>query len=308
MREEMVKCIVAAVDELLGHEHDVQFKEVRKNNGLLVKCIVIYESGAKAHPSIPIDSFLDEYASGEINIYGVAAKVVDAYKNAVKEDMIPDASCFFDKKYILERVVYQVINAEKNVEQLNYLPHKKFLDLAVVYRVNVSEDEFGVSSFLVKHVLCEHCNISEDELDFAARRNTEAKDFYVRTMGAVLAEIMDVPEETIKELTEAICDDVSMWVMSSSSKCNGACIMLYNEYFDNLAQRLESDLYVMPSSIHEVIAVPAKIVEVCDLKNMVSEINISEVCEEDILSDNVYIYRRAEGVLSIAKEMSSDGR
>ena len=64
----------------------------------------------------------------------------------------------------------------------------------------------------------------------------------------------------------------------------------------------------MPSSIHEVIAVPAKIVEVCDLKNMVSEINISEVCEEDILSDNVYIYRRAEGVLSIAKEMSSDGR
>ena len=61
-----------------------------------------------------------------------------------------------------------------------------------------------------------------------------------------------------------------------------------------LADKFDSDIYILPSSIHETLLIPAdgeKDAE--ELKDMVRTINATEVSPEEVLSDNVYVYIRA---------------
>lgn len=45
----------------------------------------------------------------------------------------------------------------------------------------------------------------------------------------------------------------TMWVISNEKGINGAASMLYENELHELAESLESDLYILPSSVHEVI-------------------------------------------------------
>lgn len=72
----------------------------------------------------------------------------------------------------------------------------------------------------------------------------------------------------------------------------GAGYILYPEVQEQAAQTLKSDFYVLPSSIHETIALPATKFDnsqAQDLKDMVIGIN-HELTREETLSDNVYYY------------------
>lgn len=77
-------------------------------------------------------------------------------------------------------------------------------------------------------------------------------------------------------------------------------IILYNEQLAQLSEKLNDDLLIMPSSIHEVLAVPASSMNAIDLKQMVGEVNDTEVSEQEILGYSVYRYNRKTGVVEVA--------
>lgn len=78
-----------------------------------------------------------------------------------------------------------------------------------------------------------------------------------------------------------------MYVVSNKSKVNGAVNVL-NAY-DKVSELLGTDdLVVLPSSIHEVIVVPASTGDYNQLRSMVGEVNGTEVAREEQLSDNIY--------------------
>ena len=84
-----------------------------------------------------------------------------------------------------------------------------------------------------------------------------------------------------------------MYVLTNEQRLYGAANILYPEYLEDIAQRVDSDIYIIPSSVHEVITIPAYMVESVDyLQAMVMEVNRNEVSEEDYLSDGVYLYSR----------------
>ena len=62
-------------------------------------------------------------------------------------------------------------------------------------------------------------------------------------------------------------------------------------------------VYIMPSSVHEVMLLPATnavdIDAVHRLRRIVSEVNESQLPVEQILSNNVYLYSREENDLKI---------
>lgn len=200
------------------------------------------------------------------------------------------------KQNVLAKVEYQLINAERNEDLIVGMPHKKFLDLVAVYRVIAYENEMEKVSFLISDGMCEHYGLDEEEIDNAARQNTERKGFLVVSMESILAEITGKPENA----TETGC---LMWVLTNPKKLNGAAVMLYPNTFKDLADRIGGDLYVLPSSIHEIIAVPAYGVEMEELnrlKEIVGAVNSSEVSEKEFLSGNVYKYIRSENRIVIA--------
>lgn len=78
--------------------------------------------------------------------------------------------------------------------------------------------------------------------------------------------------------------------------------MLYEDKLHTLAMELESDLYILPSSVHEVIAVSAEMGDPYELAEMVSEINMDQVALEERLSNQVYHYDKDLRKLSLATD------
>ena len=73
-----------------------------------------------------------------------------------------------------------------------------------------------------------------------------------------------------------------------------------------IGQILKNDYYILPSSVHEVIIVPYSEILVCSkLDEMVREINITQVEEEDVLSNHVYLYDRGSGKLRVGSTVQT---
>ena len=92
-----------------------------------------------------------------------------------------------------------------------------------------------------------------------------------------------------------------MHVLSTTSHIYGAVYMFYSSKIKALADKLDSDLYILPSSIHELILIPVlENEEVETLREMVNQVNEESVENIDYLSDNVYRFNRNTEEICIA--------
>jgi len=93
------------------------------------------------------------------------------------------------------------------------------------------------------------------------------------------------------------------YIMTNKYQINGASVLLYHGLLDGLAEKLGTDLYVIPSSIHEFLILPV-LPGTCiqDLNAMIHEVNSTQVEEEEILSDHAYFYSRSEKLLTSMSE------
>ena len=73
-----------------------------------------------------------------------------------------------------------------------------------------------------------------------------------------------------------------MYVITNASKYYGATALIFaKECFKILAEKVNSNLYMLPSSQHELIAIGEEIADVQALKEMVCDVNNSQVEEKD---------------------------
>lgn len=86
----------------------------------------------------------------------------------------------------------------------------------------------------------------------------------------------------------------NMYVFSNQQGINGATVLIYPDALKEFISRYqvtEKYLFILPSSIHEIILVPANKLSMQEsLQQMVKEVNKSEVAEEEILSNRILIY------------------
>lgn len=222
------------------------------------------------------------------------ADVADYIAETVEENKPTDdmKSFKFKKESILANVQYQIISKEANSRMLEDAVYKEFLDLAIIYRVMVGAN----AHFVVRNELMEKFDISIEELDEAARENTQNVGFTVKDMKTVMAEMFEFDDEPVD-----IPSDEMMYVMTNRTRWSGAAIMIYPKYFGKLADRVADDLYILPSSIHEVLAIPDRFVgDVRNLKEMVRDVNDTQLVEEERLSYSVYKYSRETGEFIVA--------
>ena len=67
--------------------------------------------------------------------------------------------------------------------------------------------------------------------------------------------------------------------------------ILYQHLLHDFARRIGSDFYILPSSVHEVLLIPAdNQISMSTLSSMVRDVNSSQLAREEILSDHVYYY------------------
>lgn len=203
---------------------------------------------------------------------------------------------WIDRKFILDHVEYQLVNAERNAEKLKYIPGKKNADLVAIYRVVASAGEDGMKSYVLTKAILDRSGISFEELDEDAKKNTEKSGFSVRTMSEVMCELMGV--NVSQEIEEP--DGPQMYILTNARKLHGANIMLYKEYLEIAAERMNGDFYIIPSSIHELIAVPVSAQGLEELRQMVKAVNDNQLAPEEILGYEVYRYNRETGEVEVA--------
>lgn len=275
-------------------EHDIEIRSVRKMNGVKLDGLCIRKKESNIAPTIYMQSYYNLMTHGD-SIDSVIQRIIDVYENN-QGDEIPEnmSSIFTDFDDISRLVYYVVINKEKNEELLDDCPHRDFLDLAIVYKVHIGFDNgTGVGSVLINNQMMKLWSITEEDLFNTASTNTSSLfEPLVQSMGEVLIEMMRIKGTEEQEVLDAIYNmelDKHLLVVTNKSKYTGANVIFLNrEVQEQIAEKMNGNYLIIPSSIHETIITDADDVE--NVKDMVVQVNASEVSEEDFLSNSVYVY------------------
>lgn len=294
--KEFTEKLKNALHTKLGEEYQIESVQVPKNNGVLLQGLTIQKKEQNVAPTIYINGFWDAYNDGVLLTH-IVERIMDILQKDSPTGEI-DMSFFqqFDK--VKDRICYRIICAEKNNALLQRIPHKIFLDFAICFFYAYQGDELGNGSILIHNTHVNMWNTDIDQLWELAQANTERIfPWENKSMESVIRELMlkkhDMDEE---DLGEALFENtVPMYVLSNRERLYGASCVLYSEALCQVAQELDADLFILPSSIHEVILLPDIHQDSPEqLKSMIKEINDTQVEPEEVLSDNLYYYDRKE--------------
>ena len=279
---------------------EVNLQTVNKNNGKQLHGITIRTGENPVCPNIYLDQFYENYKEQGMDIDVVMERVAQLELEHMNpsEDFSSIAEKFKDVEFIKSHVVVAIVNAEKNVEMLQNTPHKLTEDLAIIYKVYLGGGSDGIGTITIKDEHMKQWDISLDELHACAMENSKTiMPAKVQDMGSVLAEMMGgMPED----MMPMVAEDKMMYVISNEQKVNGAASIIYSDALEKLSEKLGTDLYILPSSIHETIAISANFGTPEELAQMVREVNATQVSQEEQLSDHVYKYDAKTKTLSLA--------
>ena len=107
-----------------------------------------------------------------------------------------------------------------------------------------------------------------------------------------LEEVQDVIKEEVSNLKAE--KDMDMHVLTNKMRFHGATCITYPGVLKEFAEAHECDLYIIPSSVHEVILMPSTIWEPKEIDEMIAEVNKKELDPVDVLSDHIYIFNRED--------------
>lgn len=279
-----------ALELCYGDSVRVVVDNVQKNNNVTLTGLTIIKSGCNISPTIYLEPYYADYKAGT-TMAKICRDIMDVYEeHRVSHNF--DSSFVTDFNKVRSNVCFKVINAERNRELLKTIPHKMLLDLAVVFYIEVFQDKDGNGTILIQNYFLDMWNgVDTDTLYRLALSNTQKKyRGRVCNMFTVISEILD--EELANQFFEMVVGgDVSMYVASNVQKVWGAGVILYDNLLKTFAERIGGDFYILPSSTHEVLFVPAYVgFDAKSLKQMVKEVNATEVSEQEFLSNNVYYY------------------
>ncbi|MCD8119887.1 MAG: DUF5688 family protein [Lachnospiraceae bacterium] len=316
-----LKHIAALVDQRMP-DRTVEIHQVQKNNSVVLDGLTIRKPGSRISPTIYLNSYYDEYDAGR-DLDDIVDEISMIYEQNQNDEMIEE-DFFQDFSKVRRKIVYKLVNTALNRGMLRNVPSVPVLDLSMVfyYIFDMGDDVCG--TVLIQNHHLESWGVDETVICRYAKRNTPLvlpptmismdsvmKDFlesafYRQMMDAdVLRESGDNDQEKLEQMISLLVEripleaDHEMFVLTNQRKYFGAAVLLYPELLKRIAERLDRDLYILPSSVHEAILVPDTgefMLE--DLSRFVRRVNLTEVEKEERLSNHAYLFRRKDGCIS----------
>lgn len=186
---------------------------------------------------------------------------------------------YFDR--IKDKIMYRLVNQKLNLERLTNIPHRIIEDLAITYFISLDEYGEDNGSIPIENRILDSWEVAEEDLYKYAKRNTVKR----RPLSIVFM------DDLVKKY--GIRDYTGMYILSNKTGVEGAIAMFYPDVLKNLSEKLDDDLIIIPSSIHEVIVVPmSKNMDADSTANLIGEVNTECVDYGEILSDHPYAYYR----------------
>ena len=289
----------AALDEHYGEGYCIEVMKVTKTNDVKLTGISIKETGCNIAPTIYLNQVFEDYLKGR-PVSDILKEIIAVYdKNRVHEGF--NVERIMDFEQVKDRLCMKLINSDRNKVFLSEVPSVPFHDLAVVFYILVNRDGSNMATVTVRNEMAAAWGVDADALyDIALKNSPVLMKGRVSSMMSVLSEFMDLGNPDMMYDMD-ISGNEAMYVASNSDRVNGSAVILYPGLLKDFADKIGTPFFILPSSIHECLFVPAdERVSADVLRQMVHEVNEAEVAPDEVLSDSVYYYDPETDIFEIA--------
>lgn len=270
---------------LEGREFKIFAANNFKNNGSKVGYALTSELGDAA-PVVYYENISEYWESNEDII-----KYLESVFERHKIGHINIEKCC-TREYILSHVRPRLVSAENlPMVQEQGVIYQEFLDMLILYYIEIDEvsDDEGFASATLKHAMLKQAGIILQELEEFATKNLR-DDYQIISLENLIFKFMG--EDWEDEETE---EGMPMWVITNKRQMQGAATILSTEILADISKKFDNETFVViPSSVHECIAVPAEQINLEELRKTIYEVNRTQLEIDDILTDSVYLYEDGE--------------
>lgn len=291
--QEFMNDVVNHISSSVQNGQKVSLQPVIKNNGTVLDGLIIYDPILNISPTIYLNPYYHRYLNG-VSMDDIYEDILSTYYNNIpKEDF--DISIFKDFENAKKRITFKLVSKERNEGLLQEIPYVNFQDLMLIFQCTITDYMEDYATILIHNEHLSLWSITTEELCKIAIENTPILlPYRFDSMDNILEELHFYKHSEFNYL--------NMYILTNKLKIHGATCIAYPHLLRSIANYLEDDLIILPSSIHEVLIIPKNSsnpdYSKSDFNNMIRDINETELSDEEVLSDHAYYYNRDTGELS----------
>ena len=300
--QQFQKEIKETLQEMLPEEYHIEIHKVVKNNNQELDSLNIMTESAKVSPNFYLQHYFQRYQDGE-KIPELIAEMLHLYQQTWREGAMNLLNLDLSIDGCRDKIFLRLVSRERNEQSLEKRPFIPFLDMAITFQLLLYQFGDGIGSIAITNEFQKNWEISTKTLFQLAQSNT------IRLFPKKICYMKEILQETLGETefrqefygkNQGESEVVDPLVVSNEKGINGATVLLYPDCLMELSEYCDGDFYVLPSSIHEVLVVPARQNFVPEkLKRTVREVNNCCLQENEILSGHIYYYSTQDRILEI---------
>lgn len=262
----------------------VRRQRVGRNNGQETLCLSLLPRGRRVSPAIPVEGYYRKWREGS-SARELAEEFLAEWRRADREQGLEDLA-FGDYGKVKRGIYLMAVSRERNRWALENQPWKPFLDLALVCYYRVDQRLIPEAMVRIEKSHLKLWGVTEEELFCQAEENGNRD---LRPKLYSMGELLGAGE-----------GEPALYVLTNENRYLGAGAIADQRLMEKVGRQLKSDFYVLPSSIHECLILPdyGKFSREA-LQDLVREVNETQVDSAEVLSDEVYLYSRSAGRLTM---------
>ena len=273
--KEMHKCLLdRKPDDMV-----ITFRRITKQNRKGLHSCTLQLPDAVAAPTFYLEDLYQAYENGT-----APEDIADSLISYAKQNNLPCLPGNIDiESYEGARksLGLTILGVDRNKEYLEDMVYEQIEDLALI-PILFSNDSYGPGCIKIRKCMAEDWGVSEEEVLREAKENSP-----------LLLPL------TFKQLNEALgeeeeSEDAEVFVISNRYFAGGAAVAFYPHVLESIGKALGRDLFILPSSVNELILLTDKGQDPEQLLKIVSDVNRTQVPPSEFLSDSVYHYSTGE--------------
>ena len=298
--EAFLECLLQNLQAALGEEFHFILRPLPRNNGVTLDGLTLQGPGAHLAPTIYLNPYYQKLIRGS-SLESIVEEILQLYQTTPPPASLT-AESVINFEYLKDKIMFRMIHNASNQVLLSDVPHIPYLDLSIIFFLSLERTETGQVTAMIHNSHLRIWNISLEDLKTSALANSPRLfPPVISSMACIIEEMNRGLNPHFQETRPKPETPAPFYVLSNRSGINGAACILYEDVLKNFADGVEKNLIILPSSIHEVLLLPDDgDISYAEMSRLVTHINRSEVPEEDRLSNQVYLYSRETGEVTMA--------
>lgn len=261
----------------------ITLKKVLKEGGRILTGILLENptmEGTQISPVLYVDNAYKDYCSGKSSLdellTNLSLFLEESDRTITADNMTESLEWDKAKDRIVSRIVNRKINADYIADRIvtNVTP-----DLCLIYDISLAHISSGSCRMGINQKLMEQLGVSVSDIHAAAERNNPIiNPPLVCSLSKLMRDLTDIKAEE---------EQNPLYIITNEAKEHGATTIFYPGVIEKI-QSILGDYYLIPSSVHEWLAVSQDVTSPEELTKMIREINRNEVEKQDILDDIPY--------------------